>query len=161
MPADERNEAPGAGAAMGGAGESPIQGAPPAGGGAGFASKLKRLGSESLIYGLSSVLGRFLSYFLQFMYVGFFTTADNGVQSVVYTYAPILSIVFLWGMDVAYMRSAAAVKDRPLEERQRVFSMSFAIVVVAGAAAALLGLVAAPWLVPVLNMPREGFLYLL
>jgi len=129
--------------------------------GAGFASKLKRLGSESLIYGLSSVFGRFLSYLLQFMYVGYFNPAQNGVQSAVYTYVPILSIVFLWGMDVAYMRSAATVKDRGLEERQRAFSMSFAIVAVAGAAAMLLGFVAAPWLARVFNVPLDGFLYLL
>jgi len=154
-------EAPGAAEAMAGAGESPLQGAPPAGGGAGFASKLKRLGSESLIYGLSSVFGRFLSYLLQFMYVGYFTTADNGVQSAVYTYVPILSIVFLWGMDVAYMRSAASVKDRPLEDRQRAFSMSFAIVAVAGAAAMLLGFLVSPWLAKALNIPLDGLLYLL
>src|SRR3954468_19716662 len=118
MPADEENQASGAGAALEGAGQSPMQGAPGAGPapGAGVASKLKRLGSESLIYGLSSVFGRFLSYLLQILYVRYFTPAQNGVQSAVYTYAPILSIVFLWGMDVAYMRSAAQVKDRPLEE---------------------------------------------
>ena len=161
MPADERNEAPGAAEAMGGAGQSPLQGAPPAGGGAGFAGKLKRLGSESLIYGLSSVFGRFLSYLLQFMYVGYFNPAENGVQSAVYTYVPILSIVFLWGMDVAYMRSAAQVKDRGLEERQRAFSMSFAIVAFAGAAAMLLGFLASPWLADVFNVPLDGFLYLL
>jgi O-antigen/teichoic acid export membrane protein len=156
-----QGEAPGAAEAMAGAGESPLQGAPPAGSGAGFASKLKRLGSESLIYGLSSVFGRFLSYLLQFMYVGYFTTAQNGVQSAVYTYVPILSIVFLWGMDVAYMRSAASVKDRPLEDRQRAFSMSFAIVAVAGAAAMLLGFLASPWLAKALNIPLDGLLYLL
>ena len=161
MKADERDQAPGAGAAMGGAGESPLQEAPPAGAGAGFASKLKRLGSESLIYGLSSVFGRFLSYLLQFLYVRYFTTAENGVQSAVYTYAPILSIVFLWGMDVAYMRSAAQVKDRPLEERQRAFSMPFAIVAAAGAVAMLLGFAGAPWLEGLLNIPRTGLLYLL
>jgi O-antigen/teichoic acid export membrane protein len=161
MTVDERNEAPGAAEALGGAGQSAMQGAPPAGPGAGFASKLKRLGSESLIYGLSSVFGRFLSYVLQFMYVGYFTMAENGVQSAVYTYAPILSIVFLWGMDVAYMRSAAQVKDRPLEERQRAFSMSFAIVTVAGAAAVLLGVVAAPWLVDGMKLPPAGYFYLL
>src|SRR3982751_6180991 len=108
MNEDDRKQADavgGADAALAGAGQSPTQGAPPAGAGgsAGFAGKLKRLGSESLIYGLSSVFGRFLSYVLQFMYVGYFTTAQNGVQSAVYTYVPILSIVFLWGMDVAYM----------------------------------------------------------
>ena len=158
---DATVEAPGAAEAMGGAGQSPLQGAPPSGGGAGFAGKLKRLGSESLIYGLSSVFGRFLSYLLQFMYVRYFNPAENGVQSAVYTFVPILSIVFLWGMDVAYMRSAAQVKDRGLEERQRAFSMSFAIVLVAGAAAMLLGFAAAPWLAAAFNVPRDGLLYLL
>ncbi|HKP74716.1 MAG TPA: lipopolysaccharide biosynthesis protein [Longimicrobiaceae bacterium] len=162
MPADEQDPTP---AAVAGS-ESPAQGgatAPvrPAAASAGFASKLKRLGSESLIYGLSSVFGRFLSYVLQFMYVGFFTPADNGVQSVVYTYVPILSIVFLWGMDVAYMRSAAQVQDRPLEERQRAFSMSFATVVAAGGVAVVLGFLAAGPLAAAFNMPRYGLLYLL
>lgn len=146
--------------------ESPLEaGAPaaPATGasGGGFAGKLKRLGSESLIYGLSSVVGRFLSYALQFLYVAYFTPAQNGVQSAVYTYAPILSIVFLWGMDVAYMRGAAAVKDGPLSERQRAFSMSFAIVAVLGAVAMLAGFAASPWLAEALNLPRAGLLYLL
>ena len=163
MPADESNQAPGAGAAMRGSGETAAQGAPGAGPspGAGFAGKLRRLGSESLIYGLSSVFGRFLSYVLQFMYVRYFNPAENGVQSAVYTWAPLLSIVFLWGMDVAYMRSAASVQDRPLEERQRAFSMSFAIVVVAGAAALLLGFAAAPWVADAFNLPRWTLLYLL
>lgn len=141
----------------GGAPGAPITGAS----GGGFAGKLKRLGSESLIYGLSSVFGRFLSYVLQFMYVGYFTPADNGVQSAVYTYAPILSIVFLLGMDVAYMRSAAQVKDRPLDERQRAFSMSFATVAVAGAAALVLGFLAARPLADALNLPVNGLLFLL
>src|SRR4051812_18817729 len=143
--------------------QSPAQGGAPGApaAGAGFAAKLKRLGSESLIYGLSSVFGRFLSYLLQFMYVGYFNPAQNGVQSAVYTYVPILSIVFLWGMDVAYMRSAATVKDRGLEERQRAFIMSFTIVAVGGAPAILLGFLAAPGLARVFNVPLDGSLYLL
>ena len=146
--------------------QSPIEGGAPAApitgaSGGGFASKLKRLGSESLIYGLSSVFGRFLSYALQFLYVAYFPPAENGVQSAVYTYAPMLSIVFLLGMDVAYMRSAAAVKDRPLEERQRAFSMPFGIVGVAGAAALVVGLLGSRWLAEVMKLPADGFLYLL
>ncbi|HEX6750784.1 MAG TPA: lipopolysaccharide biosynthesis protein [Longimicrobium sp.] len=143
--------------------QSPLQGGAPGApaAGAGFASKLRRLGSESLIYGLSSVLGRFLSYVMQFMYVGYFSTADNGVQSAVYTYSPILGIVFLLGMDVAYMRSAAQVKDRPLEERQRAFSMTFAIVAGAGAVAMVLAALAARPLADAFKLPVTGFLYLL
>jgi O-antigen/teichoic acid export membrane protein len=132
-----------------------------AGGGGGFASKLKRLGSESLIYGLSSVFGRFLSYTLQFLYVHYFTPGENGVQSAVYTYAPMLSILFLLGMDVAYMRSAASVKDRPLEERQRAFSMSFGTVAVAGGIAVVVAMLGAPWLAAVMKLPVDGFRYLI
>ncbi|HEU4557524.1 MAG TPA: lipopolysaccharide biosynthesis protein [Longimicrobium sp.] len=146
--------------------ESPVEAGAPAApatgaGGGGFAGKLKRLGSESLIYGLSSVVGRFLSYALQFLYVAWFTPAQNGVQSAVYTYAPILSIVFLWGMDVAYMRGAVAVKDAELPERQRAFTMPFAAVAALGALALLAGFAVSPWLAEVLNLPRYGLLYLL
>jgi O-antigen/teichoic acid export membrane protein len=142
--------------------EAGAPGAPATGaGGGGFASKLKRLGSESLIYGLSSVFGRFLSYALQFLYVAYFPPSANGVQSAVYTYAPMLSIVFLLGMDVAYMRSAASVKDRPLDERQRAFSMPFGIVAVAGAVALLVSALASHWLATVMKLPVDGFLYLI
>ncbi|HET7234720.1 MAG TPA: lipopolysaccharide biosynthesis protein [Longimicrobium sp.] len=142
--------------------EAGVPAAPAAGvSGGAFAGKLKRLGSESLIYGLSTVFGRFLSYALNILYVRYFNPAENGVQSAVYTYAPILSIVFLWGMDVAYMRSAASVKDRPLAERQRAFSMSFAVVAVLGALAVLAGSAVSGPLAGALRLPHDGLLYLM
>ncbi|HEX4682948.1 MAG TPA: hypothetical protein VH277_09580 [Gemmatimonadaceae bacterium] len=89
---------------------------------AGFVAKLTRLGSESLVYGLSSIVGRLLGYLLQPYYAHQFDPAQNGVQSVVYSYIPIISIALYLGMDVAYMRNAAAVRDAPIRERQRAFS---------------------------------------
>ena len=90
----------------------------------GFGPRLKRLGSESLVYGLSSIVGRLLGYLLQPYYAHQFDPAQNGVQSVVYVYIPIISIALYLGMDIAYMRNAASVRDAPLAERQRVFTMS-------------------------------------
>src|SRR5579872_1131048 len=90
----------------------------------GFAPRLKRLGAETLIYGLSSIVGRLLSYLLQPYYAHQFNPAQNGVQSVVYSFIPIISIALYLGMDVAYMRNAASVTKAPLAERQRVFTMS-------------------------------------
>lgn len=130
-------------------------------GGAGFAGKLRRLGSESLIYGLSSIVGRFLSYLLQPYYANQFNPGENGVQSIVYTFAPILGIAFLLGMDVAYMRQAAAVKDAPPVERQRAFTMSFATVAVAGAAALLLGMMFARPLAAFFVLPEDALRYML
>ncbi len=77
----------------------------------GFGPRLKRLGSESLVYGLSTVVGRLLGYLLQPYYAHHFDPAQNGVQSVVYVYSPIIGIVLYLGMDIAYMRNAASVKN--------------------------------------------------
>ncbi|HET8657029.1 MAG TPA: hypothetical protein VFL93_16000, partial [Longimicrobiaceae bacterium] len=54
---------------------------PPAAPEAGFGAKLRRLGSETLIYGLSSIVGRFLTYLLQPFYAHEFTPDINGIQA--------------------------------------------------------------------------------
>jgi len=113
--------------------------------GGGFGAKLQRLGRESLVYGLSSIVGRLLSYLLQPYYAHHFDPAQNGVQSVVYSYIPIVSIALYLGMDVAYMRNSASSRA-DLRERQRVFTMSFGMVVVIGGAITAIVLLAAPWL---------------
>ncbi|HEX4347260.1 MAG TPA: hypothetical protein VHZ73_06785, partial [Vicinamibacterales bacterium] len=95
-----------------------------------FAPKLRRLGSETLIYGLSAVLARFLNYFLQPYYAHQLPLSQNGVQGVVYGYVPFIYAVLYLGMDVAYMRNTAAAA--PLEERQRAFTMSAGTVAAVG-----------------------------
>lgn len=106
-----------------------------------FGAKLKRLGAESMVYGLSSIVGRLLGYLLQPFYAHHFDPAANGIQSVVYSYIPIISIALYLGMDVAYMRNAASVQNAPLRDRQRAFSMSFGMVAAIGGVIALLGFV--------------------
>ena len=127
----------------------------------GFGAKLKRLGSESLVYGLSSIVGRLLSYLLTPYYAHEFNPAQNGVQSVVYSYIPIISIALYLGMDVAYMRSASAVKDSSREDQQRAFSMSFGMVLVVGGAIAALAFLLTPWLAPYATLDGTSFRYMI
>ncbi|HEX7242980.1 MAG TPA: lipopolysaccharide biosynthesis protein [Longimicrobiaceae bacterium] len=129
----------------------------------GFAGRLKRLGSESLVYGLSSILGRFLGYLLQPFYASQFTTAENGVQTVVYTLLSLVSVVFVLGLDVGYMRSAA--QPAPGEDgergRQRAFTMSLALIAGGGAALLALGLLGVPWAARYFGVPPWALRYLL
>ena len=127
----------------------------------GFVARLKRLGSESLVYGLSSIVGRLLGYLLQPYYAHQFDPAQNGIQSVVYSYIPIISIALYLGMDVAYMRNAASVRDASLEEQQRAFSASFAVVLLVGGAIAASLFVAAPWLAPHVRLGVVPFRFML
>ncbi|HET7322127.1 MAG TPA: hypothetical protein VFI96_06505, partial [Longimicrobiaceae bacterium] len=133
---------------------------PPAAESAGFGAKLKRLGSESLIYGLSSIVGRFLNYLLVPFYAHEFTASLNGVQAKVYTYIPMIYLVFYLGMDVAYMRNTAA-KDGTHEDRQRAFSMSFGAILMVGGAIAALGALFAPEVGRLFRMEPTVFRYML
>jgi O-antigen/teichoic acid export membrane protein len=126
----------------------------------GFGPKLRRLGGESLIYGFGAVVGRLLSYLLQPYYAHEFSPAQNGIQSVVYSYIPILSIVLYLGMDVAYMRNAAAVTDSPDRERQRVFSMSMCVVAGIGGAVAAFAITSTSWLAAFTRLDASSFRYM-
>ena len=122
-----------------------------------FAAKMQRLGSESLVYGLSTIVGRLLSFLLQPYYAHHFDPAQNGVQSVVYSYIPIVSIALYLGMDVAYMRCAASAKDDALAERQRIFTMSLGAVAILGGTFTVIALAATPWLAPATRLNPLSF----
>ena len=128
---------------------------------AGFASKLRRLGSESLVYGLSAIVGRLLSFLLQPYYAHHFDPGENGIQSVVYSYIPIISIALYLGMDVAYMRNVAGLTADAERERQRMFTMSFGAVAAIGGAIAALGIAATPVLAPLTRLDPASFRFMM
>jgi O-antigen/teichoic acid export membrane protein len=126
-----------------------------------FASRLRRLGSESLVYGLSAIVGRLLSFFLQPYYAHHFDPAENGIQSVVYSYIPIVSIALYLGMDVAYMRNAASAKDLSVTDRQRVFTMSLSAVALIGGGITAVAFATAAWLAPLARLDVGAFRFMM
>jgi O-antigen/teichoic acid export membrane protein len=127
----------------------------------GFARKLARLGSESLVYGLSSIVGRFLTFLLQPYYAHHFTPAQNGVQSVVYSYVPIVSIVLYLGMDVAYMRNVANLDGDAAGDGRQAFTASMSVVLAVGGSIAATAFAAARWLAPLLALDPSTFRFLI
>ncbi|MFZ2725240.1 MAG: oligosaccharide flippase family protein, partial [Methylococcaceae bacterium] len=67
-------------------------------------SILKKLASETAIYGLSSIFGRFLNYLLVPLYTYYFTASEYGVVSEFYAYAGFFSVLLLWGLETGYFR---------------------------------------------------------
>jgi O-antigen/teichoic acid export membrane protein len=126
-----------------------------------FAPKLKRLGSETLVYGLSAIVGRLLNYLLQPYYAHEFDPAQNGIQSVVYNFIPIIGILLYLGMDIAYMRNAAVSSDAPEEERQRAFTMSFGMVAVIGGVLTAFALAGATPLARLVRLDATAFSYMM
>ncbi|MDD5629488.1 MAG: oligosaccharide flippase family protein [Elusimicrobia bacterium] len=73
--------------------------------------ELKRLGRETMVYGLSTVVGRLLNFLLLPLYTHCLSPADYGVVATVFTYIAICNILYSHGMDFAFMRFSRNGKD--------------------------------------------------
>ena len=75
-------------------------------------SLIKKLASQTLIYGLSSIVGRFLNYLLVPLYTNIFLAAEYGVSSWFYAFASFGGVVFTYGMETAYFRFSQKGKEK-------------------------------------------------
>ncbi len=66
---------------------------------------LKKIVSDTAIYGLSTIVSRFLNYILvPFHTAIFLNTGDFGTISEFYAYTAVLNVLFLYGMETAFFR---------------------------------------------------------
>jgi O-antigen/teichoic acid export membrane protein len=65
---------------------------------------LKRLASQTAVYGISSIVGRFLNYLLVPLFTYYFSPAEYGVVSEFYAYTGFLAVVLVFGLETGYFR---------------------------------------------------------
>ena len=65
---------------------------------------LKKLASQTAIYGVSSIVGRFLNYLLVPIYTRVFDRAQYGEVSELYSYVGFLTVLLTFGMETGYFR---------------------------------------------------------
>ena len=74
-------------------------------------NKLRELFSDTLIYGISSVLARFINYLLVPFHTDVFNPAKYGIIGLIYAAIAFLNVVFTFGMESAYLRYAENRKE--------------------------------------------------
>lgn len=84
--------------------------------------KIKRLGTDTAIYGISTVVGRFLTFLLTPIYVNILPVSDVGIVATVYAYIAFLNVLYSYGMDAAYMKYTST---RELGDRKQTFTVPF------------------------------------
>ena len=87
--------------------------------------KIKELTKDTAIYGISTIVGRFLGFFLVPFYTNVINTRDYGIYSNIYAYLAFLNIVFIYGMDSAFMKYASQNEGI---EKKKIFSTSYIFV---------------------------------
>lgn len=83
--------------------------------------ELRTLARETVVYGLSTVLGRLLNFLLTPLFTHLLSPSDNGVIATTYAYVAFLTVVFGLGLDTAYLRLGR--KDGKADPR--AFSTAF------------------------------------
>lgn len=84
---------------------------------------IKSLAKETAVYGLSSIVGRFLNWCLVPLYVYLFPTEDYGIISYLYSFTAVALVVLNYGMETGFFRF---VNKEP--DPARVYSTSLSSV---------------------------------
>jgi O-antigen/teichoic acid export membrane protein len=114
-------------------------------------SRIKELVSDTAVYGLSSVVARFLNYLLVPFYTGFFEPAAYGVISLIYAAIVFLNVIFTFGMESAYIRYAT---ER--EQSKNVFRTIQTALFLVGTVFAMLMLLGSGWLMGLMSLDGDG-----
>lgn len=113
-------------------------------------AQLKALSKETLIYGFSTVVGKFLNFILVPFYVNVLaTTAEYGIMTSLYVYLGFLNVILPLGLEAAYFRYASKgeQEQRTIEEEKKLFSTPWLTVLIFSGIVSLILFLIAPSLV--------------
>lgn len=89
---------------------------------------LKRLAGQTAVYGIPTILGRFLQYLLVILLTRIFSKGEYGTISVFYSYASFLTVILIYGMETAFFRFSETE-----ERKDRVFNTAMLSLIVSTA----------------------------
>ncbi len=107
----------------------------------GFASRIKKLASETAVYGLSTIVGRLINFLLVPFYTHVFVPSEYKVVGLIYGAFVFLNILYTYGMESSFLKFASGQEGEG--RMPEVFSTA---TVSLGATSLLLSLVI--WLFP-------------
>jgi O-antigen/teichoic acid export membrane protein len=84
--------------------------------------KIKSLSKQTLVYGTSQIIGRFLNFILVPFYTNIFPPAEYGVIAVIYSYIAFLNIIYSAGFESGYFKFASTLE---IGDEKENFSIPF------------------------------------
>ena len=114
-------------------------------------SQIKKLASQTAVYGLSAMIGRLLNYLLVPLYARTLTVYDNGVMTNVYAYVTFLIIVFTYGLETGYFRFA----NKEANGENRVYKTALTAITGSSAIFAVILIAAAAPVAELIGFPKN------
>ena len=114
--------------------------------------KIKRLGTDTAIYGVSTIVGRFLTFILTPIYTHFLPPDELGIVATVYAYIAFLNVIYGYGMESAFMKYASTLE---LGDTKQTFTVPFVSVGISSFILSLLVIWRSEPLADLIHLPRE------
>jgi O-antigen/teichoic acid export membrane protein len=105
---------------------------------------LKKLAGQTVVYGLGTILPRFLNYFLTPILTRLFLPAEYGINSELYAYISFLNVIFTYGMETTFFNF-----NSKLENKQSVYNTTLLTLITTSF---VFGLILVALCVPLANM---------
>ena len=86
---------------------------------------IKSLVKDTAVYGLSSIVGRFLNWCLVPLYVYLFSKAEYGVVSYLYSFTAVVLVILNYGMETGFFRFANKEKNPEVVYTSSLISVGF------------------------------------
>lgn len=87
--------------------------------------KLKKLAGETVLYGLGSIVPRFLNFLLVPLHTDVFRPEEFGILSKILAYVAVFNVIYMFGMETAYFRFAT----KPGANEKRIFDLALTAVI--------------------------------
>jgi len=87
---------------------------------------LKKIFSDSIVYGIGFIFNRFLNFLLLPLYTHYFSPPEYGIFSLVYALWFFAAVVYLFGMETAFQKFF--IENSELQEKQRIFTSTLTFI---------------------------------
>ena len=113
---------------------------------------LKKLAQQTAVYGLSTIVGRLLNYFLVPLYTSFFVPEEYGVVSELYAYIGFLVVLLMFGVETAFFRFYSQE-----ETKTKAFNTGFSMLLVVNGLFLILALALSSQLAALIKYPDQQY----
>ena len=113
---------------------------------------LKQLAGQTALYGVSSIFGRLLNYFLVPLHTAVFIPSEFGSITLLYSYVAVFNVLYTYGLETAYFRFVTKSKD------PKIFDLACTAVLLSGLIFSALIIYFAPDISRSLGEPGKGYI---
>ena len=120
--------------------------------------KIKALSKQTLIYGTSTIVGRFLNFLLVPFYTNVFPPSEYGINTLIFAYIALMNVIFSLGFESGYFKFASTLEVGTPKEN---FSHPFFTILLNSALLSTIILILAPQITSLISLNEKyvNFVY--